>query len=114
GGDLSHIRLGQDPKVAQLSETFLRIHILGALPFAFFEAIKRYLQAQEIMRAGTIVTMIVAPIHWLINYYLVRSPTYGLGFTGAPISNMISNFMLLIGIVTYMYNSRAMEAWSVL
>ncbi|KAI9506356.1 mate-domain-containing protein [Coemansia spiralis] len=105
------LQIGQDPEIAQLSGTFLRIHVLSVLPFALFEATKRYLQAQGIMRAGTIVTMVVAPTHWVINYYLVRSPTHGLGFIGAPISNVISNSMLLIGIVTYMYNSRAMETW---
>ncbi|KAI9506376.1 mate-domain-containing protein [Coemansia spiralis] len=63
------------------------------------------------MRAGTVITIVVAPLHWIINYFLVRSSTYGLGFIGAPISNVISNCMLLIGIVMYTYNSRAMETW---
>ncbi|KAI9504048.1 mate-domain-containing protein [Coemansia spiralis] len=105
------LQIGQDPDVARLAGIFLRIHILSIVPFAIFEATKRYLQAQEIMRAGTIITVIVAPIHWLGNFILVRSPTYGMGFIGAPIVNLISNCLLLIGIAIYAYNSRAIETW---
>ncbi|KAI9501364.1 mate-domain-containing protein, partial [Coemansia spiralis] len=103
--------IGQDPEVAQLTGAFLRIHILGVLPFALFEATKRYLQAQGIMRAGTIVALVVAPIHWMSNFFLVRSSTYGLGFIGAPIVNVLSNCLLFVGIAIYAYNSRARETW---
>ncbi|KAI9504130.1 mate-domain-containing protein [Coemansia spiralis] len=103
--------IGQDPEIAQLSGMYLRIHILSMLPFALYEAIKRYLQAQGIMRAGTIVVMIVTPIHWINNFIFVRSATYGMGFIGAPIVNVASYSMLLIGILIYAWNSRARETW---
>ncbi|KAJ2394229.1 ethionine resistance protein [Coemansia sp. RSA 2559] len=103
--------LGQDPEIAHLSGMYLRIHILSMLPFGLFEATKRYLQAQEIMRAGTIVVMIVAPIHWINSYIFVRSSRFGMGFVGAPIVNVISNCLLLTGILLYALNSRAVEAW---
>ncbi|KAI9504788.1 mate-domain-containing protein [Coemansia spiralis] len=105
------LHIGQDPEIAQLSGMFLRIHILGVLPFTLFETTKRYLQAQGIMCAGTIITAVVVPIHWTINYCLVRSPGYGLGFIGAPISNVISHCLLFIGIIIYACNSRAVETW---
>ncbi|KAJ2846456.1 ethionine resistance protein, partial [Coemansia brasiliensis] len=101
----------QDPAIAHLSGIYLRIQILGVLPWSIFEACKRYLQSQEIMRAGTIVIMIVAPFHWINNYVFVRSETYGLGFIGAPIINIVSNWMLVICIVIYACNSRAKETW---
>ncbi|KAJ2084807.1 ethionine resistance protein [Coemansia sp. RSA 1813] len=103
--------LKQDPEIAHLSGLYLRIHILSTLPFALFEATKRYLQAQGIMRAGTIVTLIIAPIHWINSYVFVRSQKYGIGFVGAPIVNVFSNCMLLAGIALYTCNSRAMETW---
>ncbi|KAJ2215862.1 hypothetical protein IW140_001434 [Coemansia sp. RSA 1813] len=101
----------QDADIAHLSGLYLRIHILSMLPFALFEATKRYLQAQGIMRAGTIVTMIVAPIHWINSYVFVRSSRFGIGFVGAPIINVFSNCLLLIGILLYARNSRATETW---
>ncbi|KAJ2795019.1 ethionine resistance protein, partial [Coemansia furcata] len=101
----------QDPDIAALSGKYLRIQILGMLPWSVFEVTKRYLQAQGIMRAGMIVVSIIAPIHWANNYFLVRSPTYGLGFIGAPIVNVFSNCLLCTGIIIYARNSRATETW---
>ncbi|KAJ2539846.1 ethionine resistance protein, partial [Coemansia sp. RSA 1878] len=103
--------LKQDPEIARLSGMYLRIQILGVLPWSVFEACKRFLQAQEIMRAGTIVIMFVAPFHWLGNIVFVRSQRYGLGFIGAPIITVFSNWMMLVGIVIYACNSRARETW---
>ncbi|KAJ1814490.1 ethionine resistance protein, partial [Coemansia sp. RSA 2675] len=101
----------QDPGIAALCGKYLRIQILGILPFSVFETTRRYLQAQGIMRAGMIVASIVAPIHWFGNYFLVRSPTYGLGFIGAPIANVLSNCLMCAGIIIYACNSRAVETW---
>ncbi|KAJ2571796.1 ethionine resistance protein [Coemansia sp. RSA 1813] len=103
--------LKQDPEIAHFAGLYLRIHILSMLPFVLFEATKRYLQAQGIMRAGTIVTMIVAPIHWINSYVFVRSSRFGIGFVGAPVINVFSNCLLLIGILLYARNSRATETW---
>ncbi|KAJ2091812.1 ethionine resistance protein [Coemansia sp. RSA 986] len=103
--------LKQDPEIAHFAGLYLRIHILSMLPFALFEATKRYLQAQGIMRAATIVTLIVAPIHWINSYVFVRSSRFGIGFVGAPIINVFSNCLLLIGILLYARNSRATETW---
>ncbi|KAJ2516771.1 ethionine resistance protein [Coemansia sp. RSA 1939] len=103
--------LRQDPEIAHLSGLYLRVHILSMLPFALFEATKRYLQAQGIMRAATIVVMAVAPIQWISNFVFVRSSRFGMGFVGAPIVNAFSNLLLLIGIVLYACKSRAREAW---
>ncbi|KAJ2737383.1 ethionine resistance protein [Coemansia sp. BCRC 34962] len=105
------LAIKQDPDIAALSGKYLRIQILAMLPWSVFEVTKRYLQAQGIMRAGMIVVTIVAPIHWFNNYFLVRSPTYGLGFIGAPIVNIFSNCLMCIGILVYACSSRAVETW---
>ncbi|KAJ2709341.1 ethionine resistance protein, partial [Coemansia spiralis] len=101
--------LRQDPGIAHLSGTYLRIQILGVLPWSVFEACKRYLQAQGIMRASTIVTMVIAPIHWINNFLLVRSPTYGIGFIGAPIVTVVSNWLMCIGILLFIRVYRLTE-----
>ncbi|KAJ1997940.1 ethionine resistance protein [Coemansia thaxteri] len=105
------LALNQDPDVARLSGMYLRVQIPGILPSSMFEVVRRYLQAQGIMRAGTIVILCVAPFHWFNNFFFVRSPTYGIGFLGAPIVNNITSTMLFTGISIYTYNSRAMETW---
>ncbi|KAI9501977.1 mate-domain-containing protein [Coemansia spiralis] len=103
--------IGQDPEIAQLTGLYLRINLPGMLPFALFETMKRYLQAQGIMHAATIVLIVVAPISWLSNFLLVRSPTYGVGFIGAPLVNVITNYLTFIVILIYARKSRAIEAW---
>ncbi|KAJ2387081.1 ethionine resistance protein, partial [Coemansia sp. RSA 2611] len=105
------LAIKQDPDIAALCGKYLRIQILGMLPWSVFEATRRYLQAQGIMRASMTVALVVAPIHWFSNYFLVRSPTYGLGFMGAPISNVFSNCLMCAGLLVYTFNSRAVEAW---
>ncbi|KAI9482243.1 hypothetical protein BX667DRAFT_494043 [Coemansia mojavensis] len=55
--------IGQNPEVAYLSGLYLRIRSLDDFPWSIFEACKRYLQAQEVIRAGTVVIMIIAPLH---------------------------------------------------
>ncbi|KAJ1732647.1 hypothetical protein LPJ72_003305 [Coemansia sp. Benny D160-2] len=103
--------IGQDPEIAHFSGLFLRMQILSVLPFALFEATKRFMQAQGIMRAATIITTVVAPIHWINCYVFVLSDTYGMGFIGAPIVNAVSNWALLVGILLYIRKSPATEAW---
>ncbi|KAJ2399729.1 ethionine resistance protein [Coemansia sp. RSA 2559] len=75
----------QDPEIARLTGVYLRIHLLSVVPFAPFEATKRFLQAQGIMRAGTIVVVVVTPIHWINSYMLVRSSRFGMGFVAVDL-----------------------------
>ncbi|KAJ2509441.1 ethionine resistance protein [Coemansia sp. RSA 1939] len=101
----------QDPEVAHLAGLYLRFHTINALPFGIFELTKRFLQAQGFMEAGTIITSVAAPIHWISCYVFVLSPRFGMGFIGAAIANTISNTLLVIGIIVFTYYSPAAEAW---
>ncbi|KAJ2514129.1 ethionine resistance protein [Coemansia sp. RSA 1939] len=103
--------LRQDPEIAHLTGQYLRLNILAVLPLTLFEAAKRFLQAQGIMRAATIVVGVVAPIQWVSNIVIVQSPRFGLGFLGVPVVNIISNWLMLGGLFIYIHNSRAMETW---
>ncbi|KAJ1732498.1 ethionine resistance protein [Coemansia biformis] len=105
------LALRQDPEIARLSGSYLRIQILGVLPLSAFEACKCYLQAQDIMSAGTVVALIIAPIHWANNFFLVRSPTYGIGFIGAPIVTVVSEWLMLAGILLFIRINRVTETW---
>ncbi|KAJ2805735.1 ethionine resistance protein [Coemansia guatemalensis] len=105
------LAIGQEPRVAELSGMYMRAQIFGVLPWSVFEACKRYLQSQGIMRAGALVLLVVLPIHILNNYLLVYSPTFGIGFVGAAIATIISEWLMVAGMIIYVLNSRAMETW---
>ncbi|KUI58903.1 hypothetical protein VP1G_06156 [Cytospora mali] len=55
--------LRQDPDLARLSGSFLKIHWFGAPGYAIFEALKRFQQAQNIFHASTYVLLITAPLN---------------------------------------------------
>ena len=83
--------LGQDPVVAALAGQYLRILSVGLPGYAGFEVFRRYLQAQGLMHAPTVVLIIVSPINAFLNWLLVWGPdSVRLGFIGAPIASVIS------------------------
>jgi MATE family multidrug resistance protein len=88
------LRLGQEPNIARLAGLYLRwftlcipgqiisvvtrynIHlfIASTLHMLLF-SIRRYLQAQGIMHAQTIVMIFVAPANLFFNWFLVWGPS---------------------------------------
>ncbi|KAJ2898560.1 ethionine resistance protein [Coemansia aciculifera] len=104
------LMLGQDAEIAALCGQYMRVFLPGVLPWALYECTKRYLQAQGIMRASTIVILVVAPIHWLNSYVLILSPRFGLGYIGAPLNLSITFWLMFLGIWAYAMTSRAARA----
>ncbi|KAJ1985992.1 ethionine resistance protein, partial [Coemansia spiralis] len=105
------VLMGQTEEVAELCAQFLRIWLFGSWPQVAFECLKRFVQAQGIMQASTWVMAVVAPLHLINTYALVWSPTFGIGFVGAPWAIVISNWVQFIGLLLYIALSRAREAW---
>ncbi|KAJ1960115.1 ethionine resistance protein [Dipsacomyces acuminosporus] len=105
------LRLGQTKEVSELCGQFLRVWLLGSWPLAAFECLKRFVQAQGIMKASTYVMAVVAPIHFYNSYALVWSDSIGIGFAGAPLATAISSWLLFLGLVGYIACSKAREAW---
>ncbi|KAJ2484789.1 ethionine resistance protein, partial [Coemansia sp. RSA 1694] len=105
------IWLKQDVAVSLLCGQFMRVQLLGAFAWMMFECIKRFLQAQGIMHASTYVLLLVMPIHLANNYLLVWSPLLGLGFIGAAVANVLTNWLILAGLLAYTCNSKASESW---
>ncbi|KAJ2610188.1 ethionine resistance protein [Coemansia sp. RSA 1365] len=103
--------LGQTDQVAVLCGKFLRTWLLGSWPLVAFECLKRFTQAQGIMQASTWVISMVLPVHALNSYLLIWSPTFGLGFAGAPLTTVISNWMMFVGLLLYIAFSDARAAW---
>ncbi|KAJ2039674.1 ethionine resistance protein [Coemansia sp. S16] len=104
-------KMGQTPEVAALCGQFLRVWLIGSWPLVAFECLKRFVQAQGIMQASTWVMAIVAPLHMFNSYALVWSPTFGLGFIGAPLATAISSWLMFFLLVGYIAMSKAREAW---
>lgn len=103
------LRLGQDPSLSADSATFLRYLIPGGLGYIYFEAGKKFLQAQGIMRAGTYVLLITSPLNALLNWLFVY--VFGMGLIGAPIATGIAYWVGFLGIMGYARFSRGWKAW---
>ncbi|KAJ5761225.1 Multi antimicrobial extrusion protein [Penicillium odoratum] len=101
--------LGQDPELAYLSSRYLTVFIPGGLGYIFFEVMKKYLQAQEIMRAGTYVMMVVLPCHIAITYLFCY--TLGIGLLGAPLASDISYWLAVALLVLYSKYIAGSECW---
>ena len=100
-----------DGLIDSMAGRFLRYLLLGAPAYIAFEATKKFLQAQGIMRASTYVLIIVSPINLLTNYTLVHVEPFRLGFIGAPLATSISYWLMLILLLLYIYFIDGHKAW---
>ncbi|KAK2791971.1 hypothetical protein FQN51_001944 [Onygenales sp. PD_10] len=107
------LALGQDPQLSRDSARFLTCLIPGGLGYICFEAMKKFLQAQEIMRPGTYVLLITSPINGLLNYFFCY--TLKIGLLGAPLATSVSywlSFLLLVLYARYVAGSECWGGWS--
>ncbi|KAF4637072.1 hypothetical protein G7Y89_g1023 [Cudoniella acicularis] len=105
--------LGQEEYICIDSAKFLTALIPGGLGYVYFEAMKKYLQAQEIMRPGTYVLLITSPISAGLNYLFVY--TFELHLIGAPLATGLSywiSFLLLILYSRFVAGSACWGGWS--
>jgi len=92
--------LKQDPLIAEYAGKYTKYLIPGLCFVYWFEAIRRYLLMQEIMRPLMWMSITSIPINALANYILIY--TLGLGFIGSPIANSITSFSNFILVLIYM------------
>ncbi|KAH3684999.1 hypothetical protein WICPIJ_004031 [Wickerhamomyces pijperi] len=90
-----------DAELVRLAVLYLRILSFGFPGFIIFECLKKYLQAQGIFKASTFVILIAAPFNAFMNYYLVWSKHIGLGFIGAPLAIVMTNYLMAGLLVSY-------------
>ncbi|CAL8578693.1 ethionine resistance protein [Xanthoria parietina] len=105
--------LGQSEQLSRDSQRFLCCLIPGGLGYIYFEAMKKYLQAQEIMRPGTYVLLITSPLNAGLNYLFVY--TFRIGLLGAPIATGISywlSFFLLVGYARFINGYECWGGWT--
>lgn len=105
--------LGQEPELCRRSAVFLGWLIPGGLGHIYFECMKKYLQAQEIMRPGTYALLVTSPVNVGLNYLFVY--TFKMGLKGAPVATGISywlSFLLLVGYACLVDGWQAWGGWS--
>ncbi|KAJ5342490.1 hypothetical protein N7541_011614 [Penicillium brevicompactum] len=105
--------LGQDPQLSHDSARFLTCLIPGGLGYIYFEVMKKFLQAQGIMRAGTYVLLITSPLNAALNHLFCY--TFEMGLLGAPLATGISywlSFALLVLYARFIEGSECWGGWS--
>ncbi|KAI9098681.1 mate-domain-containing protein [Phlyctochytrium arcticum] len=102
--------VGQHPEVAKLSGVFTRYALIGLFPSLVNECLKRYLQAQGIMKASLFVIIIAAPINIFLQYLLVWS-RFSIGVIGAPIGTALTYCALPILTSLYIRFIDGRQGW---
>ncbi len=101
----------EDDHVIRLTEQFLRVLIFGAPPYILFEDGKRFLQAQGIFDAGTIILFITAPLNVLLNWLFIYSKVFGFGFIGAAVAAVVNYWLTLIFLVLFVMFIDGKQCW---
>ncbi|KAI9810660.1 MAG: hypothetical protein M1827_006119 [Pycnora praestabilis] len=101
--------LGQGAQLSKSSSQFLSVLAPGGLGYIYFEAMKKYLQAQEIMRPGTYVLLITSPINAGLNFLFVY--TFKMGLLGAALATGISYWLSFLGLLAYARFVNGWDAW---
>ncbi|RAR02901.1 mate family transporter [Stemphylium lycopersici] len=104
--------LGQEDYIARDSAKFLSVLAPGGIGYIYFEALKKYMQAQEIMRPGTYVLLITSPLSAGLNYLFVY--TFKMGLLGAPLATGIAywaSFLLLLAYARFVDGWQCWGGW---
>jgi MATE family multidrug resistance protein len=101
--------LGQEPQIARDSSLFLKCLIPGGLGYIYFEATKKFLQAQGIVGGGTTVLLVTSPLSALLNWVAVYKLNFGL--IGAPLATGVAYWLSFVGLVVYGYFTGGLESW---
>ncbi|QLI70396.1 uncharacterized protein G6M90_00g074880 [Metarhizium brunneum] len=101
--------LGQPEHICTQSSRFLRLLAPGGLGYVWFEATKKFLQAQGIYRPGTYALLIASPVNLVLNYLLIHKFVFGL--YGAPIATGISYWLSFCLLVAYAAFVKGSECW---
>ncbi|KAJ3259966.1 hypothetical protein HK103_001476 [Boothiomyces macroporosus] len=104
------ILLGQKPEVARISGIFSRWMLPGLYPIFVAECLRRYLQAQAIMKPAMLVTIVAAPLAIFLQWFLVFSP-YAIGFEGAALATSTVNIFIAVALALYIRFVEGSEVW---
>ncbi|KAI6001081.1 MATE efflux family protein [Pisolithus orientalis] len=96
------LAIGEPARLCKDVQAIMRILIFGAPGYIAFESLKKYLQCQGIMRASTIVLILVSPINLVLNIFFVHYTP--LGMLGCPVALSITYWLcfILLILVTFL------------
>ncbi|KAE8897613.1 hypothetical protein PF005_g6869 [Phytophthora fragariae] len=94
-----------DREVLALADTYARYLAPSVLPQAIYCALRQYLQAQEIVRPATIISIASVAVSLSSNYVFIYGcgSMPGLGFIGAPIAQTVSSIFQPTALVIYAF-----------
>lgn len=98
-------------QLAALAALYLQIVALGVPGYIVFECGKKYLQAQGIFMAGTYVLAICAPLNAFLNWLLVWDKHVGIGYAGAPVAVVITEWAMAVLIIAYIAFVDGRQCW---
>jgi MATE family multidrug resistance protein len=93
----------------RLCSIYLNVLVFAIPGYAAFEVGKRFLQAQGLFRATTLILLIGAPINAFLMWFLVFR--LNLGFIGAPISIAVTRTLLPLLLILYVKFFNGSECW---
>ncbi|KAG0698195.1 MATE efflux family protein [Suillus ampliporus] len=106
------LAIKEPPRLCKDVQDILRILLFGAPGYIAFESLKKYLQCQGIMKAATLVLVIVSPINIALNIFLVHYTS--LGMLGCPVALSITYwcaFFLLIAVTSMSSAHKQNATW---
>lgn len=106
---LSFLLGSGNERVVELASDYLRVLSLGIPGYIVFESCKHFLQSQGIFHASTYVLLVCAPLNAFLNYLLVWNGRFGMGFLGAPLSVVITNWLMCFLLLLYILFVRGHE-----
>ncbi|GMM38529.1 hypothetical protein DASC09_058680 [Saccharomycopsis crataegensis] len=98
-------------RIIELATIYFHIMFLEAPAFIFYENGKRFIQAQGIFNAVIYILSIVVPINLCLNYALILSDTFGIGYIGSPIASVISYWLMAILLGLYIRFVNGSKCW---
>ncbi|KAG7397069.1 hypothetical protein PHYBOEH_001283 [Phytophthora boehmeriae] len=105
-----------DHDVLAMADTYARYLTPSVLPQAVYCALRQYLQAQEIVRPATIISITSVAVSLSANYFFIYGcgTIPGLGFIGAPIAQSVSSIFQPVALVAYAfwYKGYHKKTWS--
>lgn len=93
--------IGQAPELAAEAQIYNRIAMWGILPYLLFVVLRLYVSALERPIWGVIITVIGVGFNAIVDWLLIfgPGPFPELGMEGAAIASLLSNILLMIGMI---------------
>ena len=103
--------LGQSPVIAKLAGTYCRWSIPGLYPMFINECLRRYLQSQGIMKPGMYVTFVSAILAVSLQWALVWSDQYSIGYVGGPLAACLVNLFMPLALSMFVVFGKGSKQW---